>query len=365
MKSKFLFILAIMFQMEMIYAQDPHLIVYKVATKWVEIHNHFAQPSDYWGDYTLDLTLEALLVYDSTTNKNTYIELTRKIMDKREIASRDTISYHSQPFCSINFTLGMVTGDHLWFNGFIGESYKMLKELNRSPEGAIMINHKNKHYILIDYLQEYAGRMAKTGHLSKDSNLYTETVRQFLTYESILRDSKTGLWSQGRGWMNHEKQLSPGAWSRGHGWLLRGIVTSMKYLPLEYRNELMPVLKRTVQAIVSVQAPDGMWHILLHLPHGDSEPDVSGTGMIAYYLSVAVNEGWISKDIYKPVILKATNALRKYVTKQGDVLNSCKGPGPLRNASEYLDYQPEINEKHGFQGMIYGMTGEILISQYP
>ncbi len=340
-------------------SQTPEEIIEKVADHWFKLHDDFENQSDVWGNYTLDLTLEAMLFYDEKVKEHKYTGIVKEIFNKRGISPGDTISYKTQPFCSINFTLGMIGGNEEWFGGFIAESYKMYNEVARSPEGAIMINHRGNDRILIDYLQEYASRMAKTAHLNKDSLLFSECVNQFLLYESLLRNTQTGLWSQGRGWCEDSTSLGQGAWSRGHGWLLRGLVTSMEYLPEEYRSQLQPVLQRLSYSLLQVQAKSGMYHILLNLPFNKSAPDVSGSGMIAYYLSVAVNNGWLDENDFRNCILKATDEMKKYVTSKGEVLSSSKGPGPLCDYKEYIGYEPEIDEKHGFQGIIYGMMGEI------
>lgn len=352
---------ALLYSMPAIQSQTPEKIIEKVTAHWLELHNSFEEPQGVWGNYTLDLTLESLLFYDEKQNGEEYTGIVKEVFKKRGISPGDTISYKTQPFCSINFTLGMTTGNDEWFDGFIAESYRMYNEVARSPEGAIMINHKGNDRILIDYLQEYASRMAKTAYLTENTLLFSECVNQFLIYESLLRDSKTGLWSQGQGWCEDSTELGQGAWSRGHGWLLRGLVTSMEYLPEEYKSQLQPVLQRLSYSLLQVQAKSGIYHILLNLPVNKSAPDVSGTGMIAYYLSVAVNNGWLDENDFRKCILKATDMMKKYVTIKGEVLSSSKGPGPLCDYKEYIGYEPEIDEKHGFQGVIYGMMGEMNI----
>jgi len=355
--------LTILFSFTAVQAQKHEVVVKRVADHWLQLHNNFENTADAWGNYTLDLTLEALLKYDKATKNNTYTVLVKDVFNKRGIQPSDTISYRSQPFCSINFTLGEITGNKKWYNGFIAESYTMFQNDKRSPDGAILNNHEDRHRILIDYMQEYSARLAKTGYLTGDTSLFDEVVNQFLIYEKLLRNEETGLWSQGRGWCEDTMKLGEGAWSRGHGWLLRGIISSMKYLPEKHRTQLLPVLVRTSESLKNVQAESGMFHILLHLPHNHSAPDVSGTGMIAYYLSIAVNEGWLDKEKWRSTILKSANAIKTFITEKGEVRNSSKGPGPLCNDEEYRNYIPEKDEHHGFQGVIYGMIAEMYLSE--
>jgi rhamnogalacturonyl hydrolase YesR len=344
-------------------AQSPEEIVEKVASHWLDLHNHFETPKDAWGDYTIDLTLEALLKYDALTRQKDFVRLAEKVMELRQIRPADTIPYRSQPFCSINFTLGEVTGDRDWYTGFKAGSEAMYHEARFSPEGAVLLHHREGYYLIIDYLQEYASRLVRTGFLTHDSICFEEGVRQFEIYERLLRNDSTGLWSQGRGWLIDSLALSPGSWSRGHGWLLRGIITSMIYLPDNYRQRLGPVLQRVVNALAGVQDENGMWHILLSEPLEASEPDVSGTGMIDYYLALAVSHGWLDKSVYAQLVLKSTASLKTYVGQDGEVYNSCMGPGPVRSVEEYRHYHPEPDERHGFQGMIYGMMAGMILNE--
>lgn len=342
-------------------AQTPEMIIDKVSRHWLELHNNFEDTSDVWGNYTMDLTLEALLFSDYYLKRDSFSNVVTEVIKKRNIEPTDTINYKSQPFCSINFTMGNLLGNKKWFTGYIHETYRMRTNEVKSGEGAVMINHDGKHRILIDYLQEYASRLSKTGYLTNDSTLFIESANQFLIYEELLRNKSTGLWSQGRGWCSDSSLLAEGAWSRGHGWLLRGIVTSMLYMPEKQKSELLPILERVSGSLIKVQAESGMYYILLNLPGGESEPDVSGTGMIAFYMSIAIQNGWLNEKNFKPSVLRATNALKNYVADQGQILSSSKGPGPLCKQDEYRNYKPKIDEKHGFQGVVYGMIAELLM----
>jgi rhamnogalacturonyl hydrolase YesR len=358
MRCFFITLFFFLFLLPPLRSQENELILGRVASHWLEQQHHFEDTAEVWGDYTLDLTLEALLLSDVYFGQDVYWNVVAEVFRKRKIKPHDTIPYTSQPFCSINFTLGKITGDSRWYRGFIAESYRMDQEVKRSPEGAILLYHQGRHALVIDYIQEVASRLARTGYLTGDSSLFTKSISQFRICEKILRDPSTGLWSQGRGWCRDTSLVSEGAWSRGHGWLLRGLVTTLLHLPEEKRKELLPLLERTGDALRKVQSPSGMFHILLNLPPEKSAPDVSGTGMIAYYLSLAVEKGWLDAEAYAPLILRATAALPGFVTEKGEILSSSKGPGPLCFQDEYRGYVPDLDEKHGFQGVIYGMMAE-------
>ncbi len=342
--------------------EKPQDTAEKVINHWIKIHNNIEKPIDVPFLYVYDVTLESMMVYGNYTGDDKYLKLTEKVMGLRGISPEDTIPFRLQPFCSINFLLGEYSKNKDWFKGFIVGSERMRNEVHRTEEGAIMLNHEGNHYVLIDYLQEYTSRMAKTGYLTNDESYFEEVVKQFSLYRSIVKYPETGLYSQGRGWLDDKTELSPGAWSRGHGWVLRGLVTSMLYMPEKYQNKLKPILKEVAEALMKVQADDGMWHIMLHLPVEMSAPDVSGTGMIAYYLATAIDKGWLTASEYEKKVKKASLKLQDFVSDKGEIISSSKGPGPLYSTEDYINYTPEIDEKHGFQGMIYGMLAQLILA---
>ena len=116
-------------------------------------------------------------------------------------------------------------------------------------------------------------------------------------------------------------------------------------------------------ALLKVQDEDGMWHQLLHLPFEKSYPETSGTGMIAYYLAVAYNKGFLTDEKYRDAALLAANELKKYVTNDGVVLGTCKGPGPLREIEPWLNTPAQPDDHHGPQAIIFGMLAEIILSK--
>jgi rhamnogalacturonyl hydrolase YesR len=324
--------------------------------------NNFNDEKDVYGSYTLEITIEAILDYTLLTNDTAYMSDMRKIFRKRNYHFTDTISYQKLPFSNPYFTWYRLFNNPEFIAPFVYESIKMRNELKRTPEGAICIHHKDGDYMLIDYLQEYASRMAKCGYLSGDTTFYGECVKQFRIYRDLLQDKNIKLYSQGRGWLPDKNEISPGIWSRGQGWLIRGMVSSLIYLPPNsiYYNELRSYLEELANALLKKQDDAGMWHTLLHLNNNESFPETSGTGMISGYLALSYYYGFLPDKKYKKAALKSSNALLTYLDS-GSVTYVSKGPGPLRSIDEY---KAEGKDKeHGSQAIIYALTGNLLLKQ--
>ena len=344
--------------------RTPLAYIDRITDHFWEKHNQFSTSEDIWGPYHLDLTFEALLTVDAVLDSPRYVSRIQEVMRKRNYAPSDTIPYQKQPFSNISFALFMAENDSNYIDPFVSETRRMINNARRSKEGAVCHIHDTPGcQLLIDYLQEYTSRAARAGWLSGDPALFVECCRQYVLYADILRDPETGLWSQGRGWLDDVCELSPGAWSRGHGWLIRGMVTSLDALP-EHSKEFRFVqilLQELADALLRVQDENGMWHQLLNRPFDQSYPESSGTGLIAYYLVNACDQGYLKDIKYLNAAERAITQLYNYVSPKGAVMSTCPGPGPLRSESNYMHQSAPLDDPHGAPAMIYAFTGALLL----
>ena len=323
------------------------------------IHNHFKTNKDVWGNYTLDLAFESMLAYHRHCGKRNFDDTVLMIMDKRNYHPKDTIPYENQPFCSLSFALFESTGDSSYLNGYVHETREMINDARYSSEGAIL----HQGALLIDYLQEYSSRLAKTGYITGNEEYFKMAVSQYQLYRNILRNPDDGLYAQGRGWIQDDSMaLSPGAWSRGHGWLMRGMVTTMQFLPdnSDYFKNMKQFLNELASSLVEVQDEDGMWHQLPGLPFEQSYPETSGTGMIAYYMAIAIMHGWLD-DTYRKPTLNAVNGMKDFIGKDGTLYGTCMGPGPLTSLDNYIRNKALPDDHHAAQAFFYALAAECIL----
>jgi unsaturated rhamnogalacturonyl hydrolase len=360
-------LLTLMLSCQLASAQNPQLVVARVVHHFLEIHHHFDSEEDVWSDPGLDLSLDAILVYSKVSGDTAQLALLKKIFEKRNSVPEDTITYKSQPFYSINFTRFEVTGNKTFLSPYLYESAKMRGDATFSPEGAVTYHYRGVtgHYLLIDHMQEFASRMARAGFISGDTAYYSLCTQQFRIYQSLLQNPETGLWSQGRGWRLDPQAISPGAWSKGHGLLLRGLVGSLRFLPHSsiWYKEVQEILVKTADALLKVQDSEGMWHQLLDQPFTESYAETSGTGLIAWNLALALQDGILQGKKYEDSAKKACKAMRQYATKEGVVLGACTGDGPLDSVDAHLHRPAEPDSPEGVPAMIYAMAAEMLLER--
>ncbi len=358
-------------QPESSFSSDPEVVASRVAGRVMD-------RGEVWrGTYKLNLTFEAMLEMGRVTGDNSYSNYVFQKMDERN-GSWDpgaVIGYDSPAFCHLDYKLYQISGDTNYLPNFIAQSDLYWSNITRSVEGAVQHDPNwppdpdAQHALLLDRMQDYTSRMAQTGLLTGDTNYYAECAEQFRLYRQILRDPASGLYSQGRGWMTDPNELSPGAWSRGHGWLIRGMVDSLMALPPasdEY-IEVQGYLQELADALLAVQAPDDMWHQLIHLPPEDSYPDSTGTGLILYNLALALDEGILVGAQYRTAAEQAYDALLDYISSDGLILQACPGPGPLWEMESYTRTpgRTEDGESHGPFCVIFATAGKVLLDAMP
>ena len=301
-----------------------------------------------WGNYTFELGWEGVARIDRL--RPDPLVATSAIIDwkeRRKEPPHFRVPYETQPFCCVNFFLWELTKDDRYLEAIYEETKRWVAEAERDEAGNFL--HDGR-YLLLDRLQEYAGRCIRTGCLCNDVSLIDEGLRQWGSQAKILRFASSGLWSQGCHWRGAGLR-SPGAWSRGQGWLLRGLSESLIDLPWEHRGHslLRGLFKDAVDSLLETQGADGAWHRILTQPADRSLPDSSGTGMIFAYMHRAKSCAWIedSADLTN-AINGARDFLSKALTEDGRIYHGCPGPGPLQSEAAYLGHElsSPVDEPH-------------------
>ena len=108
-------------------------------------------------------------------------------------------------------------------------------------------------------------------------------------------------------------------WSRGNGWVMGGLVRVLMMMPKDYPdyNRFLALYKEMATKIASLQQPDGTWHASLLDPASYPVKETSGTGFYCYALTWGINTKILDAKTFKPVVLKAWQALVSSVHPDG------------------------------------------------
>ena len=99
------------------------------------------------------------------------------------------------------------------------------------------------------------------------------------------------------------------------------------------KDLLVSKFKAQVDALVKLQAEDGLWHTVL--TDDTSYEEVSGTAGITAGILKGIKLGILTDPIYKECADKAVNAICDNVADDGTVLNVSGGTGMGYDADHY------------------------------
>lgn len=109
-------------------------------------------------------------------------------------------------------------------------------------------------------------------------------------------------------------------WGRGNGWVIGGLVEILKTLSVddkEFRPFYEKLFIEFATRLSEIQGEKGYWHASLLDPKAYPSPETSSTGFIVYGLAYGINQGYLSKQAFLPVVKKGWKALVEAVDMEG------------------------------------------------
>jgi unsaturated rhamnogalacturonyl hydrolase len=178
-----------------------------------------------------------------------------------------------------------------------------------------------------------------------------------IIHQAALEQDSDGLWFHGYFETNH--MHAPFKWGRGNGWVTVTLVETLSAMPENdpLRPQLLDILRKQIDGLKKVQAPDGMWRQVLDKP--ELWEETSCTAMFAYGIARAVNRGWIDASNME-VARHAFAGIAKNLTKDGEVLETCHGTNIGKTLEFYINRPHDGDDPHGHGPVLLAGT-EILL----
>ena len=129
-------------------------------------------------------------------------------------------------------------------------------------------------------------------------------------------------------------------WSRGNGWVMGGIVRTLQYLPKDdpARAKYIAQLQEMAAAVARLQGPDGLWKAGLLDPDDYDLPEMSGSAFFTFALAAGINDGFLDKKTYRPVVRKAWVGMLHHVYADGRlgcIQQTGAEPAPFKASASY------------------------------
>jgi rhamnogalacturonyl hydrolase YesR len=193
---------------------------------------------------------------------------------------------------------------------------------------------------------------------SGNPKLLDDAANQII-HQAELEQDADGLFFHG--YNSTEKKHSPFKWGRGNGWVTVATVEVLSALPKEHpaRAQLIAILKKQIDGLKAVQAPDGMWCQVLD--HPELWEETSCTAMFVYGIARGVNHGWLDRS-YLDMARKAFAGLSKNVTADGVVNETCEGTNIGQTLEFYANRRRPTDDPHG-RGPVMLAGTEILLAK--
>jgi len=96
-------------------------------------------------------------------------------------------------------------------------------------------------------------------------------------------------------------------WARGNGWVMAGTVRVLQHIPKKdpARERYIELLRKMATSVSRVQGPDGLWRPSLLDTLEAPVPESSSTGFFCYAMAWGINQGYLDRKTYAPVVRKA------------------------------------------------------------
>ena len=139
------------------------------------------------------------------------------------------------------------------------------------------------------------------------------------TYEHLFDKEENLFYRDCRYFKKREANGEKVFWGRGNGWVLGGLCEILQAIPKGDKNRKFyeDVFVKLSKRVAELQHKDGYWHASLLDPAAYPSPETSASGFIVYALAYGINEGYLDKATYMPIVEKGWKALLKAVDSNG------------------------------------------------
>jgi rhamnogalacturonyl hydrolase YesR len=179
--------------------------------------------------------------------------------------------------------------------------------------------------------------------------LYLNKLHQYFTYaKSIMYDEETGLFYRDAKYVYPEHKSLNGRkdfWARGDGWVFAGLAKVLADLPEdnEHRAEYIAIYQKMAATLADVQQDGGYWTRSLLDPEHAPGYETSGTAFFTYGYLWGINNGYLDRETYLPVVLKSWQYLTEVALQNSGKLGYIQPIGERAIPGQVVDANSTAN----------------------
>lgn len=210
-----------------------------------------------------------------------------------------------------------------------------------------MSTPNNDYWWWADGLYMVMPVMTKLYKVTGNQQYLDKLYEYFMYAKNLMYDKESALFYRDGKYIYPKHKTNQGLkdfWSRGNGWVFAGLAKVLQDLPENnvHRAEYIEIYKMMAKSLAAVQQEEGYWTRSLLDPVQALGRETSGTAFFTYGYLWGVNNGFLDKVIYEPVIKKGWEYLTEialqpsgkigYVQPIGERADQHKNVGPETTA---------------------------------
>lgn len=179
--------------------------------------------------------------------------------------------------------------------------------------------------------------------------LYLDKLYEYFSYaNSIMYDEEEGLYYRDAKYIYPEHKTPSGKkdfWARGDGWVFAAFAQVLKDLPEtdKHRAEYIKIYEKMAAALKPLQQEGGYWtRSMMDTEHAPG-PETSGTAFFTYGYLWGINNGYLDKETYLPVVTKAWEYLTTVALQEDGRLGYVQPIGERAIPGQVVDASSTAN----------------------
>jgi rhamnogalacturonyl hydrolase YesR len=194
----------------------------------------------------------------------------------------------------------------------------------------------------IDAIQMAMPVMARLGKIYKDTAYYHRMFEMYDWTKKGLYNTTEHLWWRDKDFIPPYKEPNGENcyWSRGNGWVLAALARTMDWLPESspYYKVFLQDFKEMSAALLPLQRTDGYWNASLRDASHFGGKELTGTSLFVYGITWGIRKGYLDKATYRPVVVKAWNALVNECVHDNGMLGFVQSTGKQPSDGQPVTY---------------------------
>ena len=228
----------------------------------------------------------------------------------------------------------------------LGNEYKVARA--KEVMGYEADSKANDYWWWADALYMVMPVMTKMYRLTGDAKYLRKLYENLLYCDSIMLDTETGLYFRDGKYVYPKHKTDSGKkdfWARGDGWVLAGLAKVLQDMPATYVRQPFFVEKyqNLARGVAKLQQKEGYWTRSMMDPQQAPGPETSGTAFFCYGMLWGVNNGYLPKKEFAPVIEKAWRYLTETALQEDGKVGYVQPIGERAIPGQKVDANSQAN----------------------